>query len=149
LALAEASYRRALTLTPSLPAAQNNLAMLLLHREGDLGEALDLATRAAAAGDHPLCGNFLDTLAQVQAAAGDYGSATATMTRALAVHPHNADWAVRLADFLLSSGQADQARHALTRAENLCAAGSRLSDESRQRLDALRAVFAQASDRRL
>ena len=51
-ASAEGLYRRALKIDANLPDALNNLAYILLQRQGDLNEAKDLVTRAIALAPH-------------------------------------------------------------------------------------------------
>jgi tetratricopeptide (TPR) repeat protein len=57
---AETCYRKALLISPDQPIAANNLAWLLAEREGNLDEALQLASAAVAKG--PDNAGFNDTL---------------------------------------------------------------------------------------
>jgi tetratricopeptide (TPR) repeat protein len=63
---AEKRYRRALEMDANLHVAKNNLAMILVRRGKSLDEAIQLATEATAA--EPQNKNYIDTLAQAQAA---------------------------------------------------------------------------------
>ncbi|MGH0033810.1 MAG: hypothetical protein ACQGVK_02140 [Myxococcota bacterium] len=80
------AYRRSLEIHPEQWNLANNLAwMLATHPEGDVRsplEAIELARRASArrGGADP---SVLDTLAAAQAAAGRFGAARQTATRAL------------------------------------------------------------------
>jgi tetratricopeptide (TPR) repeat protein len=96
-AAAEASYRRALEKEPDLPAAKNNLAMMLATRGENLDEALRFAQEAVEA--QPSDANYIDTLAQVHAARGDYNAAVEQMERAVELEPGNAQWQDRLSEY--------------------------------------------------
>ena len=61
-AVAEADYRRALEIAPETPIAANNLAWLIVDNQGNLDEALRLASGAVA--KHQVAG-FYDTLGWV------------------------------------------------------------------------------------
>jgi tetratricopeptide (TPR) repeat protein len=60
---AEAAYRNALSLNPATPIAANNLAWLLTETNGNLDEALNLATSAVS--KSPNTAGFYDTLGWV------------------------------------------------------------------------------------
>ena len=60
---AESYYRKALEITPGMPIAANNLAWLLTENNGNLDEALQLATSAAT--KNPDVAGYHDTLGQV------------------------------------------------------------------------------------
>ena len=100
--LAEKFYRAALAKDPNLWLAQNNLAMLLVHRDGDLAEALRLAKAAAKL--QPANPAVLDTLAQVQAKLRDYTSAIETVRHAILLEPDQGKWRIRLAQYQMAAG---------------------------------------------
>jgi tetratricopeptide (TPR) repeat protein len=110
-AAAESLYRRAIALDAALFAAHNNLAMLVVTRGGDLAEAKSAA--AAAVRLAPRTAAAYDTLAFVQAKAGDYKSAADSMRVAISLEPDNAKWRVRLAQYLLDGGQPSEAARAV------------------------------------
>ncbi len=89
-AQAETYYLRALEADPAFAVAQNNLAMRYVLEERRLDEALQLAQAAVEAG--PDNANYLDTLAQAQAALGNYDEAIQTLTRASEVEPNQRKW---------------------------------------------------------
>ena len=60
---AEAHYRKALELAPDSPIAANNLACLIVDHQGNLDEALRLATMAVS--KSPGTAGFYDTLGWV------------------------------------------------------------------------------------
>src|SRR5690606_16587889 len=93
---AERSYRAALERDPNAHAAANNLAMVILGRNGDADEAADLAQRAV--DTSPTTAEYLDTLAQAHARAGRYEPAIAAMQRAIRVDPGRAAWQWNLLD---------------------------------------------------
>jgi Tfp pilus assembly protein PilF len=139
LPAAERSYRRALELTPDLPIAQNNLAMLLLSGSGDAGEALTLATRAASHSQHPLRGSFLDTLATVQAKLRQYDAAESTLKDAIRLDPRNVQWQLNLVRVLADAGQRDKAKAALVQIDNSTPDLMQLPEPTRQQIQQLRA----------
>lgn len=104
---AEAAYRQALQRDPNLALTQNNLAMLLINRDGDTAEALALAEAAVAA--QPRNTAFLDTLALVQAKAGQYDAAIQTINRAIQLEPAQPAWQETLANILEAAGRTDEA----------------------------------------
>ncbi len=60
---AEDDYRKALEITPETPIAGNNLAWMIVDKNGNLDEALQLATMAVT--KSPTTAGFLDTLGWV------------------------------------------------------------------------------------
>jgi Tfp pilus assembly protein PilF len=106
---AEALYRRAAAADPTLFAAHNNLAMLLAAR----GRGDDVKEALAAAGTavriKPRVAAVHDTMAFVQAKAGDPQAAAQSMRTAISLEPDNAKWRVRLAQYLLDAGEAPEA----------------------------------------
>jgi tetratricopeptide (TPR) repeat protein len=89
-AQAETYYLRALDADPAFAVAQNNLAMRYVLEERRLDEALKLAQAAVQAG--PDNANYLDTLAQAQAALGNYDDAIQALTRAAELDPNQRKW---------------------------------------------------------
>lgn len=94
---AEANYRRALELDPTLTAARNNLAMRFITDNKNLPEALDLARQAVK--EAPKSPNCLDTLAQAQAALGDYDAAIKSSAAASELEPDNRQWREQVEHF--------------------------------------------------
>lgn len=113
---AEPLYRRALALNPKLWIAQNNLAMLIVRRRGNAAEAASLASAAARL--QPRQPTVLDTLAQVEAEAGNPSAAAKAEQSALQLDPDNVKWRVRLTQFLVDSGQVSEAKLALQRLDS-------------------------------
>ena len=91
---AETFYRRAIELDPSLTAARNNLAMRYITDNENLPEALELARQAADAA--PTNANCHDTLAQAQAALGNYDAALQSLGTAASLEPENRQWTDRI-----------------------------------------------------
>lgn len=104
---AEQSYRQALERDPDLPVAHNNLAMLLIEGESPaVDEAMAHAQRAVeAVPEYP---HFLDTLAHVQAKAGDCDGAIETMQRVVRLQPDEPRWRDHLASILEGCGQPER-----------------------------------------
>ncbi|MEM6392285.1 MAG: hypothetical protein AAF797_05890 [Planctomycetota bacterium] len=103
---AEASYRKALESTDSA-GLRNNLAMALIKQDRQIEEAVALARQAVDAA--PNSANFLDTLAQAHAAAGQWPQAVDAIQRAADLAPTEPIYLRRLADYLDEAGQADRA----------------------------------------
>ena len=118
LAEAEATYRQALQLDPTMVQALGNLGNVLLdlHRAGDAGEVLAEALRRAP--DQPW---LLRGLALSQMACGAPDRAEVTLRQALAIDPGDADALDTLGAVLGQSGRPIQAeghhRTALPRAK--------------------------------
>ncbi len=100
---AETFYRRVLAIDAKQWVANNNLAMLILKRSGDPKEAVACAQIAVKA--QPRSANIYDTLAAAQSRAGDPKSAVETIHTALNLTPDNLAYQIRLAQYLLDSGQ--------------------------------------------
>lgn len=136
-------YRKALQLKPDLPVAQNNLAMIIVDRGGDLNEAMDLATRAVRSNPNSVA--YLDTLAQVQAKMNDYPAAIATMRKVVQLQPNEPLWQLGLAGMLLDGGDATEARKLIETLEASDQPVSPLPESIRTRLHSLRVRLEQAS----
>ncbi|HPV39525.1 MAG TPA: tetratricopeptide repeat protein, partial [Candidatus Hydrogenedentes bacterium] len=75
---------------PALAVARNNLAMRYVLEERRLDDALKLAREAVQA--EPENASYHDTLAQVQAALGNYDDAIQSLTRAAELQPGQRKW---------------------------------------------------------
>jgi predicted Zn-dependent protease len=104
-------YRRALDVDPKAHVAANNLAMVLVQTEGDLDQALELASKALEL--QPRSANYIDTLAEVHAANGRFDQASSLLARAMALQPGAIGFRINYAYALSRAGQLDQARQAL------------------------------------
>lgn len=147
---AEASYRRTLAADAKQVIARNNLAMLLIRKEGgDVAEALAFATEAAADPNQPGHPEFLDTLAQVQAKAGQHAAAEATLRRALELAPNGLEIRANLVQVLLDGGKPGEAKQALDALEGMpeSVAARRANPQFDARLKALSAGVAAANGR--
>lgn len=85
---AEKAYRKALEMNPEATIAANNLAWLLAERQGNLDEALQLATMAV--NKSQSTAGFYDTLGWVYLKKGLYSPAVEQMKRAVALEESNA-----------------------------------------------------------
>ncbi|MEM1211733.1 MAG: tetratricopeptide repeat protein [Planctomycetota bacterium] len=103
---AETAYRNALESQDS-PGLRNNLAMALISQDRQLEEAIALSRQAVDA--TPNSANFLDTLAQAHAAAGQLPQAIEAMQRATELAPTEPIYLRRLADYLEKAGENDRA----------------------------------------
>ncbi|MBP9944204.1 MAG: tetratricopeptide repeat protein, partial [Desulfomicrobium sp.] len=111
----EAIYRKLLARHPELRPAANNLAYLLVSREGvttgGLQEALGLATMASASGDP----TALDTLGWVQYRLGDRKAAQDNLRAAHKALPEDPVVTYHLAQILADEGQKAESKVLLTR----------------------------------
>jgi tetratricopeptide (TPR) repeat protein len=114
---AETAYRKALEITPETPIAANNLAWLIVDNNGNLDEALQLATMAV--GKSPFVAGFYDTLAYVYLKKGLASPAVEQSKKAVALDEStakkngtapNAGYRVRLAAALANAGDKSGAR---------------------------------------
>lgn len=114
---AEKSYRRALEIAPETPIAANNLAWLIADNQGNLDEALQLAT-AAVAKNQTVAG-FYDTLGWVYLKKGLASPAVEQMKKAVSLDDANAQktgtapnpgYRVRLGMALAKAGDKASAR---------------------------------------
>lgn len=132
---ADKLYRQAIEKRPDFAAAQNNLAMLIATRNGNLAEAVSLASNAVRA--MPGAPAFYDTLGHVQAKAKDYKGAIASLTKAVQLEPRNPAWLINLALVYDQAGQrADMER--LVRQAELAVQGRQISPEYQRKLAELR-----------
>lgn len=106
-AAATQAYQEALRRKPDLAPAANNLAMVLADNGSDTAEPLRLANAAVAA--EPANAAFLDTLAYVQAKAGQTDAAIETARKAVSADPDTKLWYEHLAKILRDAGRADEA----------------------------------------
>lgn len=114
---AEAAYRKALEITPETPIAANNLAWLIAENNGNLDEALQLATLAV--GKSANVAGFYDTLAYVYLKKGLVLPAVEQAKKAVALDDSsakkngtapNAGYRVRLGAALAKAGDKASAR---------------------------------------
>ncbi len=104
---AEKYYRRALEIAPDTPIAANNLAWLIVETQGNLDEALQLATQAVS--KNQSVAGFYDTLGYVYLKKGHFSPAVEQLRKAVALdeksgRPANPGYRVRLSMALASSG---------------------------------------------
>ncbi len=105
--LAMESFRSALKESPNLAFAQNELAYLLLHYNGDVNEARDLASRATATS--PDIAAYHDTLGHAYLKLGDRSKAIDSFQAASRLDPTNIDTLLALGNALLDDKQLDKA----------------------------------------
>lgn len=135
-AAAESLYHRTLAVDPNIWQAQNNLAMLILTRGGNVEQARALALAATKL--QPRQASAYDTLALSHAKAGDLRSAATAMRSAIRTQPDNAQWHIQLAQYLLDSGDVGEAGKALNTIDNARLDLQRLPPDLRRRLDGIR-----------
>jgi Tfp pilus assembly protein PilF len=131
LAAAEMTYRRILKLDSKQPIILNNLAMVLVHRNSDLDEALTLIDQAIAI--DPNVPNFFDTQATVLAQKKTYTEALNSIDKAIQIAPSDPEWQATRIWLLAISGKQESANVEFRQLQ-LSKNFSRLSDASRQRL---------------
>ncbi len=136
MANAEKYYRRTLALNPANWIANNNLAMLILNRNGDPKEALALAQ--AASKSQPRLANPYDTLAQAQSRAGEPKSAVVTIKTALQLEPDNLAFHVRFAQYCLDAGDQAGAISKIREIDQITKNGTAMSPDLQSQLEALR-----------
>jgi tetratricopeptide (TPR) repeat protein len=143
MAEAETNYRKALEIAPSTPIAANNLAWLIADSEGNLDEALQLATSAVA--KNQSVAGFYDTLGYVYMKKGLYSPAVQQFKKAIALDESNvqktgaaptAGYRVRLGMALAKTGDKESARR---EAENSL---RRINDLSQREASDARGVLA-------
>lgn len=114
---AEKDYRKALELAPETSIAANNLAWLIAENQGNLDEALQLAT--AAVSKNQTVADFYDTLGSVYLKKGLYSPAVEQLKKAVALDEANAQrsgtvttpgYRVRLGMALAKAGDKASAR---------------------------------------
>jgi tetratricopeptide (TPR) repeat protein len=86
---AEKDYRKALELAPETPIAANNLAWLIAENQGNLDEALQLATSAV--NRNQAVAGFYDTLGSVYLKKGLYPPAIEQLKKAVTLDEANAN----------------------------------------------------------
>lgn len=137
---AQECYRQVLEQWPTHPAAvsaANNLAWILAETNGDLKEAVTLATRAVKmTKGHP---NYVHTLAWVKYKSGDAKGAAPLLARAIQLRPNNADFHYHYGVILAALNRNDEAIEQLEKYLPLAPAGAKTA-EARKLLDKLRAV---------
>jgi Tfp pilus assembly protein PilF len=110
---AVAAYRNALKADPDEPIAQNNLAMIIIRQGGQIEEATSLAKSAASRESHPLCADFLDTLALVQQKAGKLDQACDAINKAVQKRPSDPNLRSDQVEILLDAHQIPAARESM------------------------------------
>lgn len=121
---AEQLYRKVLNAQPKNPVVLNNLAWLL-HRAGKPG-ALEMAEKALA--EAPNSTALMDTIAEIQAAAGQLDKALAMQKRAVDLDPDQPMHRLHLAQYLAKSNQKAAARAELQKLAQLGNAFPRQDD---------------------
>ncbi|WP_428937820.1 tetratricopeptide repeat protein [Fontivita pretiosa] len=134
LAAAEPLYRRLARENDPQAIAANNLAMILARR-GELSESLSLAQLAVKT--NPRAAFAHDTLGFVHRARGELPAAVAALRNAVRLEPASIEWRLRLAELLLDSNAASDAQAQLSALHALAPDPQRLSDDQRQRLEAI------------
>lgn len=134
LEVAEKLYRSAMDKLPPTDRAglQNNLAMVLVRRKGNLSEAETLVT--AALGAQPSSAAYLDTLATVMIARGNYGGAVTKLSAAVELEPYAPEYRVHLAEATKAAGDAPALAVAVSQAKMIVPPGD---TALRQRLASL------------
>jgi tetratricopeptide (TPR) repeat protein len=116
-AAAEKAYRQALELAPETPIAANNLAWLIVEKQGNLDEALQLATMAVSKGQ--TTAGFYDTLGWIYLKKGLASPAVEQFRKAVAIEEATSrktgtapapGYRVRLGMALAKAGDKDSAR---------------------------------------
>jgi tetratricopeptide (TPR) repeat protein len=130
---AEALYRKAIAADSTVAVAKNNLAMVIVQRNGDLAEAAKLASDAIAS--DPSFPNYYDTLARVQAKAGETTKAVETVREATRRDPEHPEWQVSLAERLVEANDPANASAVLGKLKGA------MSDELKGRIEALQKVL--------
>lgn len=142
---AEQEYREALKLRPNQPAAQNNLAYVLLLKGGasQLEEAHRLSTAAISAA--PSTASFHDTLARIEAKRGKLDAAATGFRKALSLEPRSLEAMIGLADVLSQNGRRDDARAQLVQIDSTLQVSPRLAPQLQTQLDAVRTALRRQS----
>ena len=136
---AESNYRQALQLAPDSPIAANNLAWLIAENQGNLDEALQLATNAVS--KSRAVAGYYDTLGWVYLKKGLYAMAVEQMKKAVAMDETNSQksgaaatpgYRVRLGLALVKAGDKTSARReAETSLKNASALSQREVNDAR------------------
>lgn len=136
LADAERMYRSVIAARPDYAEARNDLAYVLLLRNGDLKEARSLAATAAAA--TPDNSNMHETLGRICAALDDRPAAMAAYDRALQLNGSNLDALIGKAHLLRQQGQSAEARKLMARITPMLNSAPPLAEPVRVQLEQLR-----------
>ncbi len=110
---AESNYRHALEIAPDSPITANNLAWLIAENQGNLDEALQLASFSVS--KNQMVAGFYDTLGYVYLKKGLYSPAVEQLRKAVALDDKsgknaNPGYRVRLGQALASAGDKVSAR---------------------------------------
>ncbi len=136
LAAAIAFYERLLAVKPDDAPALNDLAYALLTQQTELERARDLASRAVAIDPQPA---YRDTLGRVLLSLEALPEAIEQFKAALETDPDRVEALLGLAAALRESGQEEDAREALFRAERAARSQQWVSPTLREQMDGLRA----------
>lgn len=143
-AAAEKAYRQALRKQPDLADAQNNLAYLILLREGDLQEAKTFAAQAVQARGSEA--GFHDTLGRICLRLGERAQAIVSFEQAIKLNPKNLEAMIGLALALQAEGAADKAGELLRQIEQLLRSGMLPSAPVQQELQSLREALSRSTE---
>jgi tetratricopeptide (TPR) repeat protein len=133
---AVAAYDRVLQLEPDNNIARNNLAMVFVRSKTSLDRALKLAREIVATS--PKDPNFLDSLASVYVARGDYTNALSTIRKAIQMAPLQVEWRLRETEILTDAAQFPEARASFNALSASIPNPQQLPPDLRDRLEALR-----------
>jgi tetratricopeptide (TPR) repeat protein len=143
MSAAEELYRKALKIDENLPDALNNLAYILLQRNGDMKEAKDFATKAIALS--PTVGAFHDTLARINEKLNIPDQAQAEFTEALRLDPTSLDARIGLCRTLTLAGKRDKSQQELQRIDTQLNGTVPPSESTRRELQSLRESLSSSS----
>jgi Tfp pilus assembly protein PilF len=142
---AEANYRKALAIRPDEPTVLNNLAYLLLSRDGgDLTEAQSLASRAVNVA--PNVASFHDTLARARMKAGDRKGALLEFQKALDIEPDHIEAMIGKATVLAALGDRAAVRNLIQQIDATLPRKPNLSNELKRELESTRNNLSAAAD---
>src|SRR5262249_25374244 len=124
------AYEKLLTVSPNVPFALNNLAVLYSEHFGQLDKAYDLATKAKEAANEP---HIADTLGWILFKRGDYNGALALLQDSAAKLPNLPEVQFHLGMTHYMLGEEEPARAALQKAVD-APADFPAKDQARRRL---------------
>jgi Tfp pilus assembly protein PilF len=114
---ADAAYQRAIALDAKNPMAYNNLAWMIVERQGDPKKAVELAKKAVELS--PNSSPLLDTLGWAQRYAGELVAAQTSLKRAIEIEPKVAGYHYHLGVVQRDLKDNAEARRSLQRALEL------------------------------
>jgi Tfp pilus assembly protein PilF len=136
---AEASYRHSIELGSKNPIVSNNLALIIERRNGDMNEAIRLGEDASKDAANRNRDEFFDTLALMQAKAGQYDAAAKSINEAILLKPQKPSLRMRQIEIQLSANRAADAQKSLSDLENLVATMPQPDPALLAKVEALRA----------